>query len=282
MLRYSRSTQAMLFGLVLVGAFASMFPLWWLLVSSFTPETVIFRQTGLWPTQFTLQNYVQGWKGVSNISFGTYFANSFFLVGIRVIGMLISSSLTAFAFARLEFNFKRPLFATLLLTMMLPFHVTLIPRYILFFKLGWVDSYKPLTVPTFFATQSFFIFLMIQFIRGLPRELDEAATVDGCSTIGIYRHIILPLIKPALVTSAIFTFIWSWNDFFSHLLYISNPKLYTVALGLRAFLDATSGSAFGPMFAMALLSLVPTFFFFVSAQSLLIEGIATTGIKGQA
>jgi multiple sugar transport system permease protein len=279
MLRHSRLTRIVLFILVLIGAFVSMFPLWWLLVSSFTPEIVIFRQSGLWPTQFTLQNYSLGWQGVSDISFGTYFVNSFLLVGVRVIGTVVSSSMVAYAFARLDFSLKKPLFAIMLLLMMLPFHVTLIPRYILFFKLGWIDSYKPLTVPTFFAVQGFFIFLMVQFIRGLPRELDEAATVDGCSPFDIYARIILPLLKPALVTAAIFTFIWSWNDFFSHLLYISNPKLYTVALGLRAFLDATSGSAFGPMFAMALLSLIPTLIFFILAQSLLIEGISTTGLK---
>jgi multiple sugar transport system permease protein len=121
---------------------------------------------------------------------------------------------------------------------------------------------------------------MVQFMRGIPTELDQAAKVDGCGNIQIYFRIILPLSMPALVTSAIFTFIWTWNDFFSQLIYISNPQLYTIALGLRAFLDATSRSAFGPMFAMSLLSLVPIFIFFISAQKLLIEGIATTGFKG--
>ena len=280
MVRYTTLQRNVLFILVLLGAVITMFPLWWLLVSSFTPEIVIFKQSGLWPTQFTLENYVQGWKGVPPVSFATYFKNSFVLVGLRIIGTLISSSLTAFAFARLEFAGKKILFAIMLLLMMLPFHVTLIPRYIMFFKLGWVDSYKPLVVPTFFATQGFFIFLMVQFIRTLPRELDEAAIVDGCGPIGVYWHIILPLTKAAMMTAAIFTFIWSWNDFFSNLIYISNPKLFTVALGLRAFMDASSGSAFGPMFAMALLSLIPIFIFFVSAQGLLIEGIATTGLKG--
>ncbi len=280
MVHYTARQRGILLVLVLLGAIVTMFPLWWLAVSSFTPETVIFRQSGLWPTQFTIQNFVQGWKGVPPIGFATYYRNSFLVVGLRIVGTVISSAMTAYAFARLNFTFKKPLFAIMLTLMMLPFHVTLIPRYVMFFKLGWVDSFKPLVIPTFFATQGFFIFLMVQFIRTLPRELDEAAIVDGCSTIGVFWHIILPLIKSAVVTAAIFTFIWSWNDFFSNLIYLSNPKLYTVALGLRAFTDATSGSAFGPMFAMALLSLVPIFAFFISAQSQLIQGIATTGLKG--
>jgi multiple sugar transport system permease protein len=268
------------FIVILVGAFITMFPLWWLLVASFTPEAYIFRQSGLWPTTFTLSNYIQGWQGISRITFGTYFLNSFIVAGISVIGTLLSASMAGYAFARLNFDFKYAFFAIMLGTMMLPFHVTLIPQYIIFFRLGWVDTYLPLTVPSFFATGGFFIFLMVQFMRGIPEELDQAAKVDGCGPIQVYFRIILPLSMPALVTAAIFTFIWTWNDFFSQLIYISNPIRYTIALGLRAFLDATSRSAFGPMFAMSILSLVPIFIFFISAQRLLIEGISTTGLKG--
>lgn len=280
MLAYSRFQQSVLFVCVLAGACLTMFPLWWLLVSSLTPEVHIFRQSGLWPTQFTLSNYGQGWRGVSGITFGHYFANSFIIVGVSIVGTLISSSMAAYAFARMNFSFKTAFFATMLGTMMLPFHVTLIPRYIMFYQLGWVDSFLPLTVPSFFATNGFFIFLMVQFMRGIPIELDHAARVDGCGPIQLYLRIILPLSMPALVTAAIFTFIWTWNDFFSQLLYISNPRLYTIALGLRAFQDATSASAFGQMFAMSILSLLPIFIFFISAQKLLIEGISTTGMKG--
>jgi multiple sugar transport system permease protein len=268
------------FIVIVAGAFATMFPLWWLLVASFTPEAFIFRQSGLWPTAFTLSNYIQGWQGISRITFGTYFLNSFIVAGISVIGTLISASMAGYAFARLNFDYKYVFFAVMLGTMMLPFHVTLIPQYIIFFRLGWVDTFLPLTVPSFFATGGFFIFLMVQFMRGIPIELDQAAQVDGCGPIQVYFRIILPLSMPALVTAAIFTFIWTWNDFFSQLIYISNPIRYTIALGLRAFLDATSRSAFGPMFAMSILSLLPIFIFFISAQRLLIEGISTTGLKG--
>lgn len=277
----SRRQRTALLLAVVVGALITMFPLWWLLVSSFTPEKLIFRQSGLFPTQFTLQNYVQGWKsGPSGQTFLTYYVNSFTIVLLCVVGTLVSASMAAYAFARLDFRLKRLFFAIMLGTIMLPFHVTLIPRYIMFFRLGWVDSFRPLTVPSFFATDGFFVFLIVQFIRGLPRELDEAARVDGCSPIQTYLHIILPLSTPALVTAAIFTFIWTWNDFFSQVVYISSPKLYPVALALRAFQDATSDSSFGPMFAMCIVSLLPVVAFFVSSQSLLIEGIATTGLKG--
>jgi len=280
MYRSVRFQRTLLLVAVILLACTTIFPLWWLLVSSFTPELQIFKQLGLWPQAFTFENYVKGWQGLSNISFSTFFLNSFFMVGVQVIGTLFSSSLAAFAFARLDFSFKPFLFAVMLLLMMLPHHVTLIPRYIIFHRLGWLDSYLPLTVPTFFAINGFFIFLMVQFIRGLPSEIDEAATVDGCTPIGIYWYIILPLIRPALVTAAIFTFIWNWNDFFSHLIYISSPRLYTVALALRAYMDASAGTQFGPMFAMSILSLMPIFVMFVSAQRLLIAGIATTGLKG--
>lgn len=280
MRRARRLQKAILLILVLLGSGVTLFPLWWLLVSSLTPENVIFRQSGLWPTQFTLENYVQGWKGISGITFATFFGNSFIIVSLCIIGTLISCSMAAYAFARLDFSLKPVFFAVMLGTMMLPGHVTLIPRYIIFYRLGWVDSFRPLTVPSFFGLGAFFIFLMVQFIRGLPSELDQAARVDGCGPVQIYLRIILPLSMPALVTSAIFTFIWTWNDFFGQLIYISNPKLYTVALGLRSFMDATSRSAFGALFAMSILSLVPILIFFVSAQKLLIEGIATTGLKG--
>ncbi len=273
--------KAVPFLLVLAGALVTLYPLWWMLVSSFTPETEIFRQSGLWPTHFTLENYITGWKaGVAGMSFAVYFINSFTIVIPVIVGTLISSSMAAYAFARMDFDLKSVLFSVMLLSMMLPFHVTLIPRYIMFHKLGWVNSIRPLVVPSFFAIDGFFIFLMVQFMRGLPVELDQAARVDGCGPIQTYLRIILPLSAPALVTAAVFSFIWTWNDFFSPLIYINNPKLYPVALALRAFQDTTSSSSVGPMFAMSIVSLVPVFIFFVSTQRLLIEGIATTGLKG--
>jgi multiple sugar transport system permease protein len=264
---------------LLLGATIMLYPLLWMLSSSFKPESLIFRDLGLWPSQFTLENYTRGWTAL-RVPFTRFYVNSFIIVGLTVIGNVISCSVTAYAFARLDFSFKRFWFAIMLATIMLPYHVTLIPQYVLFHKLGWINTFLPLTVPHFLATNAFFIFLMIQFIRGVPLDLDQAAMVDGASAFQIYRLIILPISKPALVTTAIFTFIWNWDNFFSNLLYLNSVSLWTVPLGLRAFVDSMGATSYGPLFAMSILSLVPVFIFFITAQRQLVEGISTTGLKG--
>jgi multiple sugar transport system permease protein len=162
---------------------------------------------------------------------------------------------------------------------MLPSQVQLIPQYIFYNQLGWVNTYLPLLVPRL-CGQAFFIFLMMQFIRGIPRELDEAAEIDGCSRIGIFFRIIMPLIWPAVITSAIFSFYWTWEDFFTPLIYLNNPKLYTISLALRASADPNSVTNWGAIFAMSALSLIPVLAVFVFFQRYLIQGISTTGIKG--
>jgi multiple sugar transport system permease protein len=167
----------------------------------------------------------------------------------------------------------------MLMTLMLPYQVTLIPQYVLFHQLNWVNTFLPLVVPKFLAVDAFFIFLMVQFIRGIPRELDEAARLDGCGHWGIFRRVMLPLMGPALATTAIFTFIWTWSDFFTPLIYLTDPATYTVPVALRSFLDSTSGSNWGQMFAMSVVSLIPIFLAFLFGQRFLIKGIATTGGK---
>jgi multiple sugar transport system permease protein len=162
---------------------------------------------------------------------------------------------------------------------MLPYHVTLIPQYVLFLNIGWVNTWLPLVVPKYLAVDAFFIFLMVQFFRGLPRELDEAAQMDGCSAWRIYWKIILPLSVPVLATAAIFSFIWTWEDFFGPLIYLGDIKSYTVQLGLRSLVDSSGSSDWGALFAMSVLSLIPIFLIFLFFQRLLIEGIATTGMK---
>lgn len=265
--------------IVTLGAITTTYPLMWMLSSSFKEETRIFRDIGLIPNPFILDNYIVGWQGASGLSFANYFQNSFIICGFVILGNLISASMAAYAFARLDYSFKKLFFTLMLGTMMLPFHVTLIPRYVMFFSFGWIDTFLPLIVPAFFATQGFFVFLLVQFIRGIPRDLDQAATVDGCGPFQIYLRIIIPLSLPALGTTAIFSFIWTWNDFFSQLIYLSNPAKYPIALGLRSFMDFTSRSAYGQLFAMSILSLMPIILFFIFSQKLLIEGIATTGMK---
>lgn len=264
---------------LIAGAFVMIYPLLWMFSSSLKPESLIFTELGLWPREVEFSNYIEGWSATL-VGFDTFFLNSFIVVGGAIIGNLLACSMAAYAFARIDFKFKRLWFALMLVSIMLPFHVTVVPQYILFNNLGWVNTFWPLIVPKFLAVDAFFIFLMVQFIRGLPRELDQAAMVDGCGKVQIYWRIVLPLLTPALVTAAIFTFIFTWNDFFSQLIYLSDPSMYTVALGLRLFLDTQGESAWGQMFAMSTLSLIPVFAFFLFFQRLLIEGIATSGIKG--
>ncbi|MFH5182376.1 carbohydrate ABC transporter permease [Paenibacillus sp. TAB 01] len=267
-------------GLNIVVTLLMIYPLLWMFSSSFKQPQHIFTDTGLWSDAFTLDNYILGWKGLTSVTFATFFKNSFVVSGLSIIGNLLSCSMAAYAFARLQFRLKTLLFGLMLLTMMLPHHVTMIPQYIIFNKLEWVNTFLPLIVPKFTATDGFFIFLMIQFIRNIPAELDQAATMDGCGAIQIYWRLILPLALPALVTTAIFTFIWTWNDFLGQILYLSDIKQYTVSLGLRTFLDSQGDSQWGRLFAMSTLSLVPVFAIFIFFQKYLIEGITSGGVKG--
>ncbi len=264
---------------LIAGAIVMTYPLLWMLSSSFKPERMIFTDLGLIPRPFTLEHYVEGWNAIG-VPFTRFYINSFIISGLSVIGTVISCALAAYAFARLDFRLKRLWFVLMLGTIMLPYHVTLVPRYVMFFQLGWVNTILPLTVPHFLAVDSFFVFLIVQFIRGLPHDLDDAAAIDGASEWQIFWRIIAPLATPALVTTAIFTFIWSWDNFFSQLLYLSKVTMYTVPLGLRAFVDSQDRSSFGPLFAMSVLSLVPAFVIFVVAQQQLVEGVSKTGLKG--
>ncbi len=263
---------------IIIVGLLMIYPLLWMLSSSFKPQELIFTEPGLWPSEFTLDSFVDGWNALG-IPFGAFFLNSAIVAALAVIGNLFSCAFAAYAFARLEFKLKPLLFAIMLGTIMLPFHVVLVPQYILFQQLDWTNTFLPLVVPKFLAVDAFFIFLMVQFIRGLPRELDDAATVDGCGPIAVFWRIILPLMRPALAVTAVFTFIWTWNDFLTPLLYITDRQLYTVPVALNAFLDSTGASQWGPMFAMSLLSLVPLFIVFLAAQRQLVKGIATTGLK---
>ncbi|QSB17121.1 carbohydrate ABC transporter permease [Natronosporangium hydrolyticum] len=260
------------FGLVM------LYPLLWMISSAFTPTELIFREPGLWPSQPTLENFRDGWTALRH-PFHRYIFNSMVIVFGAVIGNLLACSMAAYAFARLNFRGRKWYFAIMLGTIMLPIHVVIVPQYILFAQLDWINTFYPLIVPKFLATDAFFIFLMVQFIRGLPKELDEAARIDGCNHWGIYWRVILPLSMPALATTAIFTFIWTWNDFFSQLIFLADPDLATVPLALRLFVDSTGSTSWGPLFAMSVVALGPIFGFFLAGQRYLVRGIATTGIK---
>ncbi|TDW88140.1 MULTISPECIES: carbohydrate ABC transporter permease [Kribbella] len=259
-------------------ALVMLYPVIWMVVSSLRPGNEIFRDPGILVKDLRIENYRVGWHALTE-PFTRYLLNSAVVVLGSIIGNLVSCSMAAYAFARLEFRGKKFWFAIMLLSIMLPIHVVIVPQYILFSNLGWINTVLPLIVPKLLATDAFFVFLMVQFIRGIPRELDEAARIDGCGKASIFLRIILPLMVPALATTTIFTFIWTWNDFFSQLIYLTDPHMYTVPVALRSFVDATSESSWGSMFAMSVVSLVPVFLAFLVGQRFLIKGIATTGIK---
>lgn len=264
--------------ILIVSAFLMLYPVIWMVVSSLRPNELIFREAGIIFDSFEVSNYTDGWNALS-YPFSLYLLNSGLVVLGCIVGNLVSCSLAAYAFARLEFTGKRFWFAVMLLSIMLPIHVIIVPQYVMFSELGWVNTFLPLIVPRLLATDAFFVFLMVQFIRGIPKELDEAARIDGAGHPRIFLQVILPLMVPALATTAIFTFIWTWNDFFSQLIYLTKPALYTVPLALNAFQDAQSATDFGEMFAMSVVSLIPIFLIFLFGQRFLIKGIATTGGK---
>ena len=267
--------------LILLIGLMMVYPLIWMIMSSFKETNTIFTTAGsLIPKQFTLENYINGWKGFAKITFVTFFKNSLLISVLATFGTIISSAVVAYGFARFKFRGRGLLFAAMLLSMMLPAQVLMIPQYLWYQKLGWVGSYLPLIVPYFFATQGFFVYLMSNFISGIPVELDEAAKIDGCSYWGIFVKVIAPLIKPAVVTGCIFSFMWRWDDFLSALLYINKTSMYPVSLALKLFCDPRSSSDNGAMFAMATLSILPSVLIFIFFQKYLVEGISTSGLKG--
>ena len=194
-------------------------------------------------------------------------------------GTVLSSSLVAYALSRIRFRGSKFWFTCMLITMMLPGQVIMIPQYLIYYRLGLVPGYAPLILP-YFCGQAFFIYQMMQFMQGIPRDLDEAATIDGCSKYKVYSHIILPLMKPSIVTTVIIQFYWKWDDYLGPLLYLSRPQSYTVSIAIKLFADSASTTDYGAMFAMSTLSLIPVFLIFLFFNRYLVQGIGTSGLKG--
>lgn len=266
-----------------VGALAVLavvlYPVIWVLGASFKPSKDIIASLDLLPTKPVWANFSGLADGISGISITSFFTNSLMYAGLAVAGVVLSSSLTAYAFTKIRFAGRNLMFTLMIGTLLLPYHVLLIPQYVLFRNLELTDTLVPLVAGKFLATEAFFVFLMVQFMRGLPKELDEAAKLDGCGHLRTYWSIVLPLSRPALITSAIFTFINAWNDFMGPLIYLNTPDKYTVSLGLMMFRDQEGISNYGSMIAMSLVALVPVIAFFMAFQRYLIDGMATSGLK---
>ncbi|PHV71610.1 sugar ABC transporter permease [Sporanaerobium hydrogeniformans] len=268
------------YGLIgLVGLFM-LYPIVWMVLATFKTNAEIFGSLKLLPESFSLDAYINGWRGIGKYSFSRYFMNTFKLVIPVTLFTICSCAVVAYGFARFKFPFKRILFVVLISTLMLPNTVIIIPRYAQFNQLGWLNSYMPFYVPALLACYPFFIFMMIQFIRGLPKELDESAYMDGCGTFRCFMSILVPLLKPALFSAGLFQFLWTYNDFFNSLIFINSVEKYPVSLALRMAIDAEANVQWGQVIAMAFVTVAPLIILFFSAQKYFVEGIATSGLKG--
>lgn len=265
--------------LIVVALFLG-YPILWLFFSSFKESPEIFSSIRLLPKKFTVSGYVEGWLSTSQLPFSTYLLNSFKLVIPTVLLTCASSIFVAYGFSRFRFAGKKGLFTLMISTMMLPNTILMIPRYILFQNFGVLNSYMPFYLQAMFATNPFFTYLLIQFFRGIPKDLDESATIDGCSRFRILINIILPLAVTPIISVALFQTMWTWNDFFNALIYIDAVRMYPVSLGLRLAIDADTVVNWGKIIAMTVVSISPLVIMFLFLQRYFVAGIATTGLKG--
>ncbi|WP_298040438.1 carbohydrate ABC transporter permease [uncultured Microbacterium sp.] len=277
--RKTWQTVVWLVALVILTAIV-LYPLLWLFFSTFKPNSEFGQNPGLLPNAPTIDNYIKVADGIAGVPMWRFFFNSLLLAVSAVVGTVLSSALAAYAFARVQFKGLGILFAAMIGTLLLPFHVVIIPQYIMFNSFGLVDTFWPLILPKFLATEAFFVFLLVQFMRQMPRDMDEAARIDGAGHFRIFWAIILPLVKPALITCAIFSFIWSWNDFLGPLLYLTSPDNYPLPIALRLYNDQTSTSDYGATVTASFIALLPVLLFFLAFQRFLVDGVATQGLKG--
>lgn len=271
----------LLYAFLIALAFVMLYPLVWMVACSFKTNEEIFTSANLFTNNSTgWDAYINGWRGNGRYTYTTFFTNTFLMVVPTVALTLVSSVLTAFGFARFKFKGKKLLFSLVIGTLLLPHEVLIVPRYILFNRFGWLNTYSPFYIPAALATYSFFIFMLIQFIRSIPFELDEAAYIDGCNSFWVLTHVVVPLSKPALFSVVIFQFVWRWNDFFNSLLFINSVSKYPVSLALRMSIEAGEAIAWNKNMALSLICMIPPVIVYVLAQRYFVEGISTSGLKG--
>lgn len=264
------------YAVLIIGSAISLIPFLWMLSSSFKDPAYIFSDPIQWiPKPWLWANYA---KAFERMPFALYTWNTVEITSLSLIGQLISCSLVAFGFARMRFPGRDVLFVVLLSTMMLPAQVTMIPVFKIFATVGWYDTFLPLIVPSFFGAP-FFIFLLRQYLMTIPREMDEAARIDGASTWQVYRHILLPQMKPALATVSIFAFMGSWNDFLGPLIFLDSPAKRTLALGLYAF-QGQYAVDWNYLMAASTVVMLPLLIIFIIGQKYFIQGVVVSGVKG--
>jgi len=257
-----------------------LYPIIWMFFAAFKTNDEIYGSIRLLPAEFSLKHFTEGWQGTGKITYTQFFINTFILVLPTTFLTIISSALVAYGFARFRFPGKKVLFGILIATLMLPNSVIIIPRYALYNKFSWVNTYMPFYAPAVLACYPFFTYMLIQFLRGLPGELDESAYMDGCGTLRTFTQVLLPLMKPALFSAGLFQFLWTYNDYFNSLIFINSVKKFPISLALRMSLDAESVVQWGKVMAMAFVAVLPVMILFFAAQKYFVEGIATSGLKG--
>lgn len=274
-------SKVMRYLILILGAFIMLYPILWLVGATFKTNNEIFTEIDFIPNTIDFSPYIEGWRTSTEYTFGTYFANTFKILIPKTIGTLVSATLTAYGFARFDFPFKRILFLLLISTLFLPEVVTRIPQYILFRELDFLNTYVPLIAPDALAQNAFFVFMMVQFLRSIPDDLDEAAYIDGANSFEVLWRILLPSMKPVLINTVIFQFIWTFNDFLGPLIYITSVDKYPVSLALQMSVDATSGAVqYNQIFAMSVISLLPAIILFFALQKYFIGGDISSGLKG--
>lgn len=263
---------------LILAAVICLFPFLWMISTSFKPMSDIYKMPPtLIPEHGTIENFIEGWKGAN---FQMYFKNTAVITLLATVGTVFSSSIVAYGFARFQSRMSNFLFMVLLGTMMLPTQVTLIPQYLLFYKMGMVDTIWPLVIPSWLGGGAFNIFLFIQFFRTLPKELDEAAKIDGANSLQIFTRILLPAVKPVMLAVLVMALVFNWNDFFNPLIYLNSNEKFTIAIGLQFFKGSQGNVQVGQMMAMALFSLLPVLIVFGTCQKYFIQGIKMSGLKG--
>ena len=269
-------TRALVLAVLIAGSVVLLFPFAWMVSTSLKPEDQLFLFPPQWiPRPFQWENYVRAWTAVP---FAVYTRNTILITTLNILGNILGSSLAAFSFARLRFPGRQTLFLVMLSTMMVPYWVTIVPTFILFRILGWTNTFAPLIVPQFFAVP-FYTFLLRQYFMGISSELEDAARIDGASTLRIYAQIVMPLAKPALATVAIFSFVYNWNDLINPLIYLTDQSKYTVAVGLAGFRNAYR-IRMSHMMAASAMAVLPVIIIYFLAQRLFIQGIMLSGSKG--
>ena len=265
--------------LILVG-FVMFYPMLWMVGASFkASNNEIYSTISFLPKSPSFQAYIDGWTATGN-PYSLYLINTFKIVIPKVVGAVVASVVTAYGFSRFEFPGKTFWFSILLATLFLPQVVLNIPQFLLFRTWGWTNSYLPLVVPAFFGAEPYFIFMLVQFMRSVSRELEEAAEIDGCNSFERRVYIVVPMVKPTIVSVALFQFMWAFNDFQGPLIYIDSVKKYPTSLGLRLLTDAETGFEWNKVLALSVITLLPSLIVFFLAQDQFVDGIAAGGVKG--